>query len=107
MGMARTVKMTFTLDEETAERIDRTAARLGVPKSGVVREAVAEYAARARRLSESERRRMLRVLDAVIRRPPTRSDAATDREIAEIRRARRAGGIRLPMAGGGQSRQCD
>ena len=33
--MARTVKMTFTLDEGTARRIDRTAERLGIPKSGV------------------------------------------------------------------------
>ena len=34
--MARVRKMTFTLDGETADRIDRTAARLGMPKSGVV-----------------------------------------------------------------------
>jgi len=94
MSMARTVKMTFTLDQGTAERIDRTAARLGMPKSGVVREAVAEYAARAGKLSESERRRMLRAIDTMMSRPPTRSDAATDREIAEIRRARHAGGRR-------------
>jgi len=32
--------MTFTLDDQTAERMDRTARRLGLPKSGVVREAI-------------------------------------------------------------------
>lgn len=35
---------TFTLDQATAERIDRLARRLAVPKSRVVREAVREYA---------------------------------------------------------------
>jgi MoxR-like ATPase len=38
-------KMTFTMDEQTVRRIEWTAAQLGIPKSGVVREAVKEYAA--------------------------------------------------------------
>lgn len=90
--MAKTVKMTFTLDEETAERIDRTARRLGLPKSGVVREAVAEYAVRAGQLSERERARVLQVFDDLVPRIPGRTAAATDREIDEVRRARRTGG---------------
>jgi len=83
--MALTVKMTFTL----AERIDRTAWRLGLPKSGVVREAVAEYSGGAGRLSDAERERMLSVFDDVIARPSGRPRADADREIAEVRRARR------------------
>lgn len=96
--MARTVKMTFTLDEGTARRIDRTAKRLGLPKSGVVREAVAEYAARSGRLSEQERVHLLAVFDDVVARIPPRSAAAVDREIAAIRRARRASAKRAPSA---------
>jgi hypothetical protein len=90
--MADAIKMTFTLDRETADRIDKTARRLGLPKSGVVREAVAEYAARAGRLGEAERLRMLRVLDRVTKRPATRPQAEVEREIKEVRAARRAGG---------------
>jgi len=84
--------MTFTLDDATAQRIDRTALRLGMPKSGVVREAIAEYAARVGLLSEGERVRMLEVFDKVVPRIPLRSAKAVDREIAAIRRARREGG---------------
>ena len=86
--------MTFTLDEETAARIDRTAQRLDIPKSAVVREAVAEYAARAGCLSEQERRRMLKVFDDVIERIPRQPARATDAELAAIRRARTQGGRR-------------
>ncbi len=92
--MARAVKMTFTLDRGTADRIARTAERLGMPKSGVVREAVAEYAARAERLSEGERQRMLAVFDDAISRIPRRPAKGTDRELAAIRTARRQGGRR-------------
>jgi predicted transcriptional regulator len=63
-------KMTFTLDDETAARIDRTAARLGMSKSGVVREAVKEYAARTGMLTDEERRRMLAVFDEMTARIP-------------------------------------
>jgi hypothetical protein len=89
-----TTKMTFTLDDDTAARIDRTAARLGTSKSGVVREAVREYALRVGRLSDEERRRILDVFDEVVGRIPGRSAAQADREIAAVRRARRAGGRR-------------
>ena len=92
--MARTLKMTFTLDEDTATRIDRTALRLGIPKSAVVREAVAEYAARAGRLSEQERRRMLKVFDDVVEHIPLRPVKTADAELVAVRRARRQGGRR-------------
>lgn len=92
--MARTVKMTFTLDKETADRIDRTAERFGMPKSGVVREAVAEYAQRAGRLSENERLRLLKVFDEVVGQIPKGPARPVDLEITNIRRARQQGGRR-------------
>jgi hypothetical protein len=87
--MANMIKVTFTLDEVTVEQLRRTAARVRKPQSRVVREAIGEYAARADRLSESERRRMLAVLDRAMRRPPTRPAAAVRTELREIRAARR------------------
>jgi predicted transcriptional regulator len=88
------VKVTFSVDEETARTLKTTAERLRKPQSLVVREAIAEYAARAGRLAEGERRRMLRAIDEIVRRPPTRPAAEVERELLEIRRTRRAGGRR-------------
>ncbi len=88
------VKVTFTLDEETVATLQKTAQRLAKPQSAVVREAIREYGARAGRLSEEERRRMLRSIDAFVSQPPTRDAGAVERELQEIRSARRAGGRR-------------
>jgi len=87
-------RATFSLDNATIETIRRTSARLRKPQSHVVREAVAEYAARADRLSDGERARALAVLDRLRTARPTREDAAVDRELAVVRAARRAGGRR-------------
>ncbi|MFP5378720.1 MAG: ribbon-helix-helix protein, CopG family [Vicinamibacteria bacterium] len=86
--------MTFTLDDETVAALNQAAQRLAKPRSAVVREAIREYGARAGRLSEEERRRMLRSIDAVLKRPPTRPRQAVERELADVRRARRGGGRR-------------
>ena len=83
--------MTFTLDSDTADRIDRTAVRLGMPKSAVVREAVSEYSARAGRMSEAERVRILAVFDEVVPRIPKRPASEVANELAEIRKSRRTG----------------
>ena len=88
------VKMTFTLDDETVAALEQAALRLARPRSAIVRDAIREYGARAGRLSEDERRRMLRTIDAVSSRPPTRPRAAVDRELLGIRLARRGGGRR-------------
>jgi len=88
------VKVTFTLDDETVAALRRTAARLDKPQSQVVREAVRDYADRVGRLSERERVRMLAALDAIVRRRPTRTLGEVDRELREIRAARRSGGRR-------------
>lgn len=87
-------KVTFTVDDATVRTLRTMSERLGKPQSMVVREAVAEYGARAGRLTEAERRRMLAALDAMMKRPPTRPQAEVEREVKEIRRARRQGGRR-------------
>jgi predicted DNA-binding protein len=87
-----TVKVTFTLDEATVGRLNETARRLAKPKSEVVREAIREFHAKSDRLSEVERLRMLRIMKRILAEPPTRSQAEVDRELREIRRARRSGG---------------
>jgi len=90
--MANTAKMTFTLDTATAERIDRAAQTLSIPKSAVVRNAVEDYTERLGLLSEGEKRRLLALFDRMIPALPRGSGAAVDRELAELRRARRQGG---------------
>lgn len=87
-----TIKMTFTVDEETAARLNAAAEALRRPKSHVVREAIADYADRIGRLSESERRRMLDAFDELVPAIPARPEGEVDAELAEIRRARHAGG---------------
>jgi predicted transcriptional regulator len=90
------VKVTYTLDDDTVARIRRIAARLGKPQSLVVREAVKDFEARSDKLSDEERTRMLAVLDRMMQRPPTRSEADVDRELREIREARRRWGRKPP-----------
>jgi predicted transcriptional regulator len=86
-----TVKVTFTLDEATIARLNETAGRLSKPKSEVVRDAIRDYHSRTDRLSEAERQRMLRAVDELIAKPPTRSRREVDRELREIRESRLRG----------------
>jgi hypothetical protein len=88
------VKMTFTLDDHTVERLRRMAARLARPQSYVVREAVREYDARSAKLSDEERLRMLAILDRMVQDPPTRTAAEVDAELGAIRASRRRWGRR-------------
>jgi predicted DNA-binding protein len=88
------VKVTFSLDEDTVEQIRRTASRLGKPQSHIVREAVADYASRADRLSERERLHLLGVLENLRKTAPTRSARAVDEEIRAVRSTRRQRGRR-------------
>ena len=85
------VKVTFSVDAETVRTLRTTAERLGKPQSLIVREAVAEYAAHAGQLTGAERRRLLRSVDAMVARPPTRAQGEVDRELRDIRQARRHG----------------
>jgi predicted transcriptional regulator len=94
--MVDVVKVTFTLDEATVDRLRRTAAKVGKAQSQVVREAIGEYATRADRLSDEERQRMLAALDRATQRRPSRSARDVDAELREIRAARRRWGRRRP-----------
>ena len=88
------VKVTFTFDNETVETLRRTASRLKKPQSLVVREAIQDYAARSDRLTEDERKHLLKVFDRMVARIPGGSQAEADAEIEGIRAARKTGGRR-------------
>jgi predicted transcriptional regulator len=88
------VKVTFTLDDATVKEIRRTAERLGRPQSQVVREAVAEYAARADQVTERERLHAVTILENLKKTPSSRAGSAVDTELRLVRTARRTGGRR-------------
>jgi predicted transcriptional regulator len=87
-------KMTFSLDDETIRTLRLTAERKHKPQSVVVREAIVEYAAKDEKLSEAERNRKLQMIRHLRSEPPTRDAAAVDKELAELRRARKVGWAR-------------
>ena len=88
------IKVTFTLDRSTVNRLQDAAARLARPKSEIVRDAILDYHERIGRLSERERLGMLRTFDELVPKIPSRSRAAVDDELAAVRQARRSGGRR-------------
>jgi hypothetical protein len=96
--MART-KATFTLDPETLARLAATAARRAIPKSEVVRDAIRDFSDRAAPLSKGERQRLLEAFDCLVPAIPRRPLGDVARELAELRRARRARGPRHDSAG--------
>jgi hypothetical protein len=88
------VKMTFTLDDETAAKLRQAAERLSKPQSLVVREAIADYAAQIGRLSGRERRALLKSFDELVSRIPERPAGTADAELEALRETRRGGGRR-------------
>lgn len=86
------IKVTFTLDEDTIASLERTAARLKRPKSQIIREAVRFYGEQTDRLTEDERKRMLDLFDEVTESIPHRLPSEVEKELEEIRLARRSGG---------------
>jgi len=91
------LKVTFTLDRATIGLLADAAQRLAVPKSEVVRKAIADYHSRIGLLSESERQRKLRILEKLMAQGPTRPQSEVDAELREIREVRRLGGRRHPV----------
>ncbi len=87
-----TIKRTFTFDEATSARLDRTASRLSKPKSEVVREAIRVYSEQIGLLTEDERARMLATFDRVVPSIPERPVEDVETELEEVRRARCGGG---------------
>jgi hypothetical protein len=84
-------KVTFTLDDETVRTLRKVALRTRKPQSLIVREAVAQYAAREETLADDERERLLGVVRQIKRRPATRSEADVKHELEAIRKSRRTG----------------
>jgi hypothetical protein len=89
-----TFKATFTFDETTIARLSEASARLSRPKSQIVREAIHEYHSRLDRLSDTERDSMLRAFDELMPAITPRPRADVNKELREIRRSRRAAGLR-------------
>jgi hypothetical protein len=58
----------------------------------VVREAIEDYSGKEVRLSDAERERKLAVIRKIIASPPTRPQVEVEKELVELRRARRHGG---------------
>lgn len=87
-----TTKVTFTLDDLSLARLNDSAARLSMPKSEVVREAIMEFHERIGRLSERERATLLRAFDSLVPKIPERALAEVDQEIEDLRLSRRDGG---------------
>jgi predicted transcriptional regulator len=86
------VKVTFTLDEATIQRLTEAAARRKIPKSQAVREAIEDFSVKEVRIGETERKRRLDAFKEFLSVSSPRPLADIKREIAEIRRARRHGG---------------
>ena len=91
------IKVTFTFDDQTVETLRRTASRLKKPQSAVVREAIQDYATRSNRLTEDERKHIVKVFDRVIARIPGQFQARADAEVAAIRAVRKMGGRRTRL----------
>ncbi|MDA2939132.1 ribbon-helix-helix protein, CopG family [Acidobacteria bacterium AH-259-A15] len=91
------IKLTVTLDDDTVRRLRQTAECLGKPKSHIVREAIHDYSERIGRLSERERLRLLKAFDELVPAIPERPVSEVQKELREIRRARRGGGRRSPV----------
>lgn len=85
-------KVTFTLDDITIHRLNTASERFKKPKSEIVRDAIANYHDRAGKLSEAERKRMLRVVRELVPTIPKRPLKEVEDEIQAVRTARRAGG---------------
>ena len=85
------VKLTVTVDDETARRLRNLAARKKMSQSVIVREAIAHYETNPpeQHTSSEERARLLRVIDEIISRPSDKDPDVTRRELEELREARR------------------
>lgn len=86
------VKLTFSVDEDTARRLRRLAHRTKKPQSLIVREAIARYADSPddARIPEAERDRQLRIIREMRSRSPNRTAEEADAELRELRESRHA-----------------
>ncbi len=84
-------KVTFTLDDETVQKLRKMSQRTKKPQSLIVREAVAEYSAREDKLTPEEQARMLEAIKEFRKMAPTRPRSEMEEELRELRRSRREG----------------
>lgn len=87
--MAKTTKMTFTLDEAAVKALKLAAKESGKPQSMIVREAVIEYGASPDKMSADERIRKLATFREIMKTLPKRPQEEVEAELTELRRARR------------------
>ena len=85
------VKMTFTIDEGTADTLRRISKRVDRSQSQVLREAIRHYEPHAGQLSAQERKARVELFDRVIARIPKTPAGKVDAELREIRSSRRQG----------------
>jgi hypothetical protein len=85
-------KVTFTLDAATIRSLRDAAERLAKPQSAVVRDAIEDFHDRLGKLSEREHTQLLRAFDQLVPKIPRQPLAAVERELAALRKTRRAGG---------------
>jgi hypothetical protein len=85
------VKMTFTIDEDTADTLRRISKRVDRPQSQVLREAIRHYEPHAGQLSAQERKARVELFDKVLARIPKTPANMVDAELREIRNSRRKG----------------
>jgi hypothetical protein len=85
------IKMTFTVDEATADVLKRLAKRLQKPQSYILREAIRYYEPNAGGLTLDESRRRVEVFKKLAAKVPRRPAAAVDSELRGIRKSRRKG----------------
>lgn len=90
-------KVTMTLSDDAIEALERSAKRLGKPKSQIVREALLSYADRPGELTPAERARRLAILEKIRNAPVTRTRKEMEAELREIRESRRSGGRLTPV----------
>ena len=90
------IKRTFVLDDESAAYLDRAAARLGISKSQVVREALRVYGEQMGRLTDEERNRVLASFDRGVASLPDRPREEVEAELTEVARSRQGSGRRTP-----------
>jgi hypothetical protein len=90
------VKMTFTIDETTANILRRISKRVQRPQSEVLREAIRHYEPHAGHLTPEERKKRVELFDKVIDLIPNRPTTEVDFELRELRRSRRQGWSRSP-----------
>ena len=85
------IKLTVTVDDETAQRLRKLAERTRKPQSLIVREAIAHYDANPPEVltSPEERARLLRVIDEMMSRPSDKDPQITRRELEDLRESRR------------------